>query len=367
MAFQLSEAVNRDKVFLVKRSGLEGRLDPHYYEPRFIENERKLQKIGCRKLGNLSAIIFSGITPTSGGDAYCEIGQGIPFVRSGDFSEDGEINFDDLLYIKPEIHNGIMRGSLIKQHDILIAIVGATIGKVGIYKETRESNINQAIAAVRLKSEVLPEFVRTFLLTYTGQMVIERIKRPVARANINLAEVSSFSIPIIEISTQKKIVAKINSAYTAKKEKAAQAQQLLDSINTYLLNELGIQLPVEDENTIRQRMFFRKFSKISGGRFDPISSQLKVANVKEAIANGIYPYDKLKHIVISKGEQVTEIEGRTYIGLENIQSNFGEYVPADEKTSISSALTFSHGNILFPKLRPYLNKVFLGGTPTFMQ
>ena len=48
-----------------------------------------------------------------------------------------------------------------------------------------------------------------------------------------------------------------------------------------------------------------------------------------------------------------------YIGLENITSNTGEYIPTTEKQSISSAAVFQQGNILFPKLRPYLNKVYL--------
>lgn len=48
-----------------------------------------------------------------------------------------------------------------------------------------------------------------------------------------------------------------------------------------------------------------------------------------------------------------------YIGLENITNNTGEYIPTNEKQSISSAAVFQQGNILFPKLRPYLNKVYL--------
>jgi restriction endonuclease S subunit len=45
--------------------------------------------------------------------------------------------------------------------------------------------------------------------------------------------------------------------------------------------------------------------------------------------------------------------------LENIESNTGRYLPSSEKESVSSAFAFRKGQILFPKLRPYLNKVFL--------
>ena len=49
-----------------------------------------------------------------------------------------------------------------------------------------------------------------------------------------------------------------------------------------------------------------------------------------------------------------------YIGLGNIESNTGFYIPsAEEKETFNSALKFEVGDVLFPKLRPYLNKVHL--------
>lgn len=268
MIFQLAPDSDKNKVFVVSASELGGRIDPYYYRPIFIENEKKLQKINCTKLSHQSLSIFSGITPKSGGDAYCAQSVGIPFIRSGDFVEDGQINFPELIHIKPEIHAGLMNGSQIKQDDLLIAIVGATIGKVGIYKDKKDANINQAIAAVRLKANMRPEFVRAFLLTSVGQRIIDRIKRPVARANLNLEEVASFSIPFFSISKQNEIVRAMDAAYAAKKQKESAAWQLLDSIDDYLLCELGIKLPEQEENTIQRRMFTENFRQLVGGRFD---------------------------------------------------------------------------------------------------
>ena len=49
-----------------------------------------------------------------------------------------------------------------------------------------------------------------------------------------------------------------------------------------------------------------------------------------------------------------------YIGLENIESNTGIYSKSnEEKETFDSAHLFNKGDILFPKLRPYLNKVYL--------
>jgi restriction endonuclease S subunit len=69
---------------------------------------------------------------------------------------------------------------------------------------------------------------------------------------------------------------------------------------------------------------------------------------------------KLKTVVTSSKSQTRTIrKDDIYIGLENIKSDTGEYIKTEEKETISSANIFKCGQILFPKLRPYLNKVFL--------
>ena len=75
------------------------------------------------KLGQLSDLITSGITPTSGGEDYTTKENGVMFVRSGDITNDCEIINREMLYITKECHNTKMRQSQLKFGDILIAIV----------------------------------------------------------------------------------------------------------------------------------------------------------------------------------------------------------------------------------------------------
>jgi len=134
----------QNRIYIVSRSVLEDRLDP-YYSQEYFRNAFEvlgLCKYPVVNLKEISKLITSGITPKSGGDAYTEDKSiGIPFVRSGNISIDGELNYDDLLYLKPEIHENVMNSSKLKKDDILIAIVGATIGQVGIYLSEGEANI----------------------------------------------------------------------------------------------------------------------------------------------------------------------------------------------------------------------------------
>jgi len=87
----------------------------------------------------------------------------------------------------------------------------------------------------------------------------------------------------------------MNAIYTDKKHKDVEAQKLLDSIDNYLLMELGIELPEPEENTIHNRIFYRKLSNVSGGRFDCNFYKSTYTNILNNIKRN--SYDKLGHIV----------------------------------------------------------------------
>ena len=93
---------------------------------------------------------------------------------------------------------------------------------------------------------------------------------------------------------------------------------------------------------------------------DPSPYQLLRTNSIDAIKSSKYQWINLKDAVEFRKEIVSGSSELPYIGLENINSNTGFYVPStEEKEAFNSALKFEVGDVLFPKLRPYLNKVHL--------
>jgi len=200
------------------------RYDPYYHNEYFEKAFKQLKETSNYKLvrlSDISILITSGITPKSGGDDYTDSEHGIAFIRSGNIDIMGEVDFDNLLYIKHEVHDTRMRSSKVQEGDIMIAIVGATIGEVGIYHSSREANINQAIALVRLKDGYNPEYIKEVIKSSIGQLNLDRLKRPVARANINLEEISSMLIPVPEIEVQNEMVKSIITI----RQKAKQIQK----------------------------------------------------------------------------------------------------------------------------------------------
>lgn len=277
---------------------LENRIDPHYYKPEFLRLISQMSK-GDKQLKPLSEVsvkIASGATPLSGGSAYTDRANGVPFIRSGDINENETINYDDILYIKESIHNKKLKSSKLQKDDVLIAIVGATIGQVSVYKESEEANINQAIAIVRCSEKINPRYVKAFLLSEFGQKQLERIKRPVARANINLEEVGSIKLPIIPLELQNKIANIIHKAYLGKEEKLKQADELLGSIDDFVRQQLGIDYKEPKE----EKIYTVNSQDIENNRQDPSYHNPKFATTINQLKRGKFPLKEL-------GNYITEI------------------------------------------------------------
>lgn len=222
----------KSRMFLVNRSELETRFDPYYSQGYFKEAFSALYRgnYPIYSIKSLSKLITSGITPKSGGEAYTDDKEtGIPFIRSGNIDINGDFDFEDLLYIKPEIHETVMKSSQVYKNDLMIAIVGATIGQVGIFLDEREANINQAIALVRLKEGNNIQYIKELIKSRVGQLSLNRLKRPVARANINLEEISTIKIPLPPLAKQQEIASHIYSI-------RQQAKQLQEEGKTILEN-----------------------------------------------------------------------------------------------------------------------------------
>lgn len=353
MSYQVPQHIDKNKVFIVQRSEIDGRIDPHYYKPEYIELYSLLKSLKCNlsTLKEESYAIFSGITPKSGGDAYSSEADAIPFVRSGDFSDTNTIDFSKLLYLKPEVHNGIMSASQLKKNDLLIAIVGATIGKVGIYLYDRDANINQAICGVRLKEYINPLFVQAFYQTSIGQKIIERTKRPVARANLNLEEVGQFPIPIVDKIIQEKIIGIFQKGIDKKKQKESEAQKLLDNVDAYILNELGITLP-EIKTDLKNRIFKVNRSELEE-RLDPTVYKDGI----KLISNN---YDNVKLSSVAYVNPTGTFKGKdigtpiSFIPMESIDEIYSEVSKLEDTTieNASGFTKFKEGDLLWAKITP---------------
>src|SRR3989338_2559820 len=161
---------------IIQKSQLEGahRLDAEYYQPEYLDNDQKLGNAGFDYLQKLSVIdITKGETPLWRGDEYVETG--IPFLRSENLIPAG-LDLSNLVFISKKVHERMKR-SIIYPNDVLVAIVGATIGQTGLATDDFvEYNTNQAIAIIRPKNDTIASYIAIVLETKSCQLQIERLK-----------------------------------------------------------------------------------------------------------------------------------------------------------------------------------------------
>lgn len=267
-SFFLSDDVDKNKRFLVKVNDLEGRLDPVFYNPQNTYNEYRIKKSqwGFDKIGNIAIRVVDG---PFGSDLKVDEYKinGIPLLRVSNL-RNGEID-GDIVFISEEKHKQLKR-STVYPNDVLLTKAGAILGYSAVFpQELKEGNITSHLVTISCKDIVNPKYLSYFLKSNIGNIQIYRWGNKSTRPELNTSEVKNILVTIPPLLIQNQIVAKMDNAYTSKKQKEAEAQRLLDSIDDYLLGELGIELPQVSENTVSDRIFYRKLSDISGGRFDP--------------------------------------------------------------------------------------------------
>lgn len=142
-------------------------------------------------IADVSERVTKGESPKWQGHSY--VNEGALFVTSENVGW-GKLLSKEPKFIPMEFHKGKLRRSKLQTDDILINLVGASIGRACIFKsEFQEANINQAVAVVTLKDgPLLSEYLLTYLLSPWGQEQILGSRVEGARANISLADVRNF-------------------------------------------------------------------------------------------------------------------------------------------------------------------------------
>ena len=119
---------------------------------------------------------------------------------------------DELKYVEKRF-NEIEPRSMLRHGDILLNLVGASIGRAAVYDLRVEANINQAVALIRLIQEttnVDPKFLLHYLnspLAIDHMMASQVVN---AQPNISLTDVREFPVPFPPLAEQHRIVTKVD-------------------------------------------------------------------------------------------------------------------------------------------------------------
>lgn len=147
-------------------------------------------------------------------------------------------------------------------------------------------------------------------------------------------------------------------AYNIRRNDLLQSTNLLKEFGEYVLRTLGINL----SELQSYHSTLKSISSIQGGRFDFEA----VVAMRDMSFDGIRAL-MLCDVVDQVNERITPAyeapnEEVNYVGLEHISSGTGElldFMAVKGEVILSASPKFRRGDILYGRLRPYLNKVWV--------
>lgn len=164
---------------------------------RFIELFGECEE--RKRLEEYASLITKGTSPKWQGVDYCE--EGTLFVTSENVRE-GYLDLSKRKYLDDKI-NEIQPRSILKRNDILINIVGASIGRAAVYDCDEVANINQAVALVRVDySQINQTYLMAFLNSPQAIEMYGKMKKGGARDNLSLQNIADLQIPVAPMELQ---------------------------------------------------------------------------------------------------------------------------------------------------------------------
>lgn len=200
-----------------------------------------------------------------------------------------------------------------------------SLGLVSVIKdEIRDAILSSHIFKVSLDTtKIRPEYLEALLRSQIGQSQFFQNNNGAVIPEISQTALKSIRVILPPSNIQNHIVSFMRSAYAQKKQKEQKAATLLDSIDDYVLAELGIEKPQQKENSIENRIFTTTSSDMFGRRFDPeMYYQVYSLHTKT------YPMEKFQNCVLinpttsfSGYEPDTSI---TFVPMEKVSAEYGE-------------------------------------------
>lgn len=298
---------------IIQKSQLEGalRLDAEYYQPEYLDAEKKIAKIKHKTIKNLAEKVFSGpFGSTLKSESYQE--RGVPFIRIGDISN-VFIDKKNLVYISPEEHKRIFSTHL-KPGDIVFSKIG-TIGKLSVISDDLgEVNISENNIGIRFSK--LPPSQRTFLLFFLlskyGQAQIMRKGSGNIQQKLNVIDIETIKAPEVNDN----IAEEFFNVYKRIIKLRKQGKNFYSQAENLLLEGLGLKdFEVKDEiynvvNLSDVKSTSRIDAEYFQVKYDEIISKIK--NVK-----------KLGDLVemekgIEVGSERYEDEGKPFLRVSNM-------------------------------------------------
>ena len=173
--------------------------------------------------------------------------KGIPVIRIGDILNE-QISFENIVYVQ---ENNELEKFMAHKNDILIAMSGATVGKIGIYSTEDKVYINQRVGIIRT---IQYNFIKRMFTTNGFVDYVNLSSAGSAQPNISSEEIVNFYIPAPSIKEQQLIATyldqkcgEIDELITLQEEMITKLQNYKQSVITEAVTKgLDKNVPLKD-------------------------------------------------------------------------------------------------------------------------
>ncbi len=178
-----------------------------------------------KRFTNVEWVVLDKIVTVKGGKRLpkgqnvTEKDTGFKYIRVDDLDWQGNFDLENVKYISESIHKKI-KNYIAIENDILLTIVGATVGKCGVVpKELDNHNITENFArlVIKNKEEYLPEYLLFCLMSKTSVYQIDEYKGRGSQGKLAIFRIRKIKIPVLNIAKQKKLIKTIRSEFDAQK------------------------------------------------------------------------------------------------------------------------------------------------------
>jgi len=296
--------LDKNKIFLKNRGELSTQWSPFFYHPEKIKYENVFNdesyQFDVKKLKYLYKIKKDKSNASS---VNTYIGM-------------ANIESDTGLYVVSENEKGKGDCNVFHRGEVLYGKLRPYLNKV-YFAEFDGGCSTEFLVLDSLNPSVISNrFLSIFLLLNCVVKQTKYMMTGNTLPRLQTFDLENLSIPIPSPSIQQKIIDIMDDAYKLKKQKEDEANKILDSIDEYLLEQLGISLPEEEENTLENRTFQVGFSDVFNNRFDAFYNQPVYTELIRALENAKYPLVSLMELCIS-------VRGVTYSSSDEAKTGIG--------------------------------------------
>jgi len=299
--------------------------DREYFDKAISTASKKKIKIESRwqqfNISILLDVLETGNRPKGGVGSY---DSGIPSLGGEHIDNNGRVitSKEKLKYVPTDYFKKSQKGILCND-DILICKDGALTGKIALfrYEEVNfsEAMINEHVFLLRCNKNCLQFYLFQILFSKQGQSLLQSNITGQAQGGLNKKNLLNIKVPLPPMEVQEKIVAEIEQIEKEERE----IERKIVSLKKSIFNCL-----------------------------DAINSKGRMSTLCSIRKQKVNPQKHLNEEFIN-------------IGLEDIESHTGKILSQPKmygSTILSAKNLFRKNDVLYGKLRPYLNKVAVAQT-----